>query len=139
MQSVVHSSRIALQNPEDYEARSNIMWTETWALNTLIAKGKFTDWMVHMLGQSAGAYMDATHGMTLSAVSFPYCRYIMPYGLAATAWNTSAPRCGTPTASISGRSGSTTPSSKGKAGAPRPICTSSGSRSCSWRRSASSS
>ena len=105
MQSVVHSSRIALQNPEDYEARSNIMWTETWALNTLIAKGKFTDWMVHMLGQSAGAYMDATHGMTLSAVSFPYCRYIMPYGLAATAWNTSAPRCGTPTASTAAPSG----------------------------------
>ena len=63
-------------------ARSNIMWTATWALNTLIAKGKSTDWMVHMLGQSAGAYTDATHGMTLSAVSLPYYRYIMPYGLA---------------------------------------------------------
>ena len=37
--------------------------------------------MVHMLGQSAGAYTDATHGMTLSAVSLPYYRYIMPYGL----------------------------------------------------------
>lgn len=81
MKSVIHSSRIALQNPEDYEARSNIMWTATWALNTLIAKGKSTDWMVHMLGQSAGAYTDATHGMTLSAVSLPYYRYIMPYGL----------------------------------------------------------
>ena len=82
MKSVIHSSRIALQNPEDYEARSNIMWTATWALNTLIAKGKSTDWMVHMLGQSAGAYTDATHGMTLSAVSLPYYRHIMPYGLA---------------------------------------------------------
>ncbi len=76
MKSVIHSSRIALQNPEDYEARSNIMWTATWALNTLIAKGKSTDWMVHMLGQSVGAYTDATHGMTLSAVSLPYYRYI---------------------------------------------------------------
>ena len=82
MKSVMHSSRIALQNPEDYEARSNIMWTATWALNTLIAKGKSTDWMVHMLGQSVGAYTDATHGMTLSAVSLPYYRYIMPYGIA---------------------------------------------------------
>ncbi|WP_084534095.1 flavodoxin [Hespellia stercorisuis] len=44
--------------------------------------GKSTDWMVHMLGQSVGAYTDATHGMTLSAVSLPYYRYIMPYGLA---------------------------------------------------------
>ena len=81
MKSVVHSSLIAIENPEDYEARSNIMWTATWALNTLIAKGKTTDWMVHMLGQAAGAYTDATHGMTLSAVSLPYYRYIMPYGL----------------------------------------------------------
>lgn len=81
MKSVVHSSLIAIENPEDYEARSNIMWTATWALNTLIAKGKSTDWMVHMLGQAVGAYTDATHGMTLAAVSLPYYRYIMPYGL----------------------------------------------------------
>lgn len=81
MKSVIHSSLIAIENPEDYEARSNIMWTATWALNTLISRGKSTDWMVHMLGQSAGAYTDATHGMTLSAVSLPYYRYIMPYGL----------------------------------------------------------
>ena len=82
MKSVIHSSRIAIQNPEDYEARSNIMWTATWALNTLIAQGKATDWMVHMLGQSVGAYTDATHGMTLVAVSLAYHRYICPYGLA---------------------------------------------------------
>ena len=58
------------------------MWTATWALNTLVAKAKSTDWMVHMLGQVVGAYTDAAHGMTLSAVSLPYYRYIMPYGLA---------------------------------------------------------
>ncbi len=81
MRSLLHSSRIANKNPQDYEARSNIMWTATWALNTLIAKGKSTDWMVHMLGQAVGAYTNATHGMTLSAVSLPYYRYIMPYGL----------------------------------------------------------
>ena len=81
MKSVVHSSLVAIENPEDYEARSNIMWTATWALNTLIAKGKTTDWMVHMLGQAVGAYTDATHGMTLAAVSLPYYRHIMPHGL----------------------------------------------------------
>lgn len=81
MKSVIHSSLIAVENPEDYEARSNIMWTATWALNTLISRGKSTDWMVHMIGQSVGAYTDATHGMTLAAVSLPYYRMIMPYGL----------------------------------------------------------
>lgn len=82
LRSLIHSSRIAVKNPDDYEARSNIMWTATWALNTLVAKGKTTDWMVHMIGQSIGAYTDATHGMTLAAVSLPYYRHILPYGLA---------------------------------------------------------
>lgn len=82
MKSVINSSRRAFVNPEDYEARSNIMWAATWALNTLVAKGKSTDWMVHMLGQAVGAYTDATHGMTLAAVSVPYYNYIMPYGIA---------------------------------------------------------
>ena len=81
MKSLIHASRIAVENPQDYEARSNIMWTATWALNTLVGKGKTEDWMVHMLGQAVGAYTDATHGMTLAAVSLPYYRYIMPYGL----------------------------------------------------------
>ncbi len=81
MRSLLHSSRIANKDPQDYEARSNIMWTATWALNTLVAKGKSTDWMVHMLGQAVGAYTNATHGMTLAAVSLPYYRHILPYGL----------------------------------------------------------
>ncbi|WP_298675959.1 iron-containing alcohol dehydrogenase [uncultured Megasphaera sp.] len=81
MRSVIHSSRIAVKNPQDYEARSNIMWTATWALNTLVACGKSSDWMVHMLGQAVGGYTNATHGMTLAAVSLPYYRHILPYGL----------------------------------------------------------
>lgn len=93
MKSLIHSSEVAVKNPEDYEARSNIMWTATWALNTLVAKGKSTDWMVHMLGQAVGAYTDAAHGMTLAAVSLPYYRYICPCGLekfrrfAVNVWN----------------------------------------------------
>jgi alcohol dehydrogenase YqhD (iron-dependent ADH family) len=69
------------------------MWTATWALNTLVAKGKSTDWMVHMIGQSIGAYTDVTHGMTLSAISLAYYRFIRPYGLqkfkryAINVWN----------------------------------------------------
>ena len=82
MRSLLVSSRIANADPQDYEARSNIMWTATWALNTLIAKGKTTDWMVHMLGQSVGAYTNATHGMTLSAVSLAYYRHVLAFGLA---------------------------------------------------------
>ena len=81
LRSLIHSSEIAVKNPADYEARSNIMWTATWALNTLIAKGKATDWEVHMVGQAVGAVTDATHGMTLAAISMAYYKLIMPYGL----------------------------------------------------------
>ncbi len=82
LRSLIHSADVAVENPADYEARSNIMWTATWALNTLVAKGKSTDWMVHMLGQAVAAYTDATHGMTLAAVTVPYYKYILPYGTA---------------------------------------------------------
>jgi len=81
MRSVIHASRIAVKNPQDYEARSNLMWCASWALNTLIGKGKSGDWMVHMIGQAVGAYTDATHGMTLAAVSLPYYRHIIQGGL----------------------------------------------------------
>ena len=93
LKSLIHSAEIAAENPKDYEARSNIMWTATWALNTFVAKGKSQDWEVHMLGQSVGAHTDATHGMTLSAVSMPYYRFILPYGVekfkryAVNVWN----------------------------------------------------
>ena len=82
LRSLIHSALIAVDDPTNYEARSNIMWTATWALNTFVAKGKDTDWEVHMLGQAVGALTNATHGMTLAAVSMPYYKHILPYGLA---------------------------------------------------------
>ena len=81
MRSLIHSSRIAVKDPHNYEARSNIMWTATLALNRLIGMGKSQDWNVHMIGQAIGAYTDATHGMTLSGISLAYYRYIMDGGL----------------------------------------------------------
>ena len=81
MRSVIASSRVAVKDPENYEARSNLMWSATWALNTLIGEGKSQDWMVHMIGQAIGAYTDATHGMTLSGVSEAYYRHIMKHAL----------------------------------------------------------
>ncbi len=96
MRSLIHSSRIAVKNPQDYEARSNIMWTATWALNTLIAKGKSTDWEVHMIGHAISSVTDATHGMTLASVSLPYYRHILHDGLskfvrfAREVWNVCA-------------------------------------------------
>lgn len=81
MRSLIHSSRIAAKNPHDYEARANIMWTATWALNTLLKCGKGGDWEVHQIGHAIGLVTDATHGMTLASVSLPYYRHVMHDGL----------------------------------------------------------
>ncbi|MBO4729855.1 MAG: iron-containing alcohol dehydrogenase [Bacteroidaceae bacterium] len=82
MRSLIVASRAAVKNPEDYEARSNIMWTATWALNTLIGKGKTQDWIVHMIGHSIGAWTHAPHGYALASVSIPYYKFVMSNGLA---------------------------------------------------------
>lgn len=93
MRSLISSSKVALKDPLNYEARSNIMWDATWALNTLVEKGKTTDWMVHMIGQAIGAVTNATHGMTLSAVSIAYYNYVLKFGIpqfkkfALNVWN----------------------------------------------------
>ncbi len=81
MRSLIVAARTAVKNPQDYEARSNIMWTATWALNTLIGCGKHEDWMVHMIGHSIGAWTHAPHGYCLAAVSLPYYRRAMKKGL----------------------------------------------------------
>ena len=93
MRSLIVASRAAVKNPRDYEARSNIMWTATWALNTLIGCGKREDWMVHMIGHSVGAWTHAPHGYALAAVSMAYYRRAMLPGLpkfvrfAKNVWN----------------------------------------------------
>jgi alcohol dehydrogenase YqhD (iron-dependent ADH family) len=81
LRSSIDSLRTALNNPEDYEARSNIMWNATMALNTVTGMSKTQDWQVHMIEHQLGAYTDCAHGMGLAAISLPYYRHIAPYGL----------------------------------------------------------
>lgn len=95
LRSVIDNARVAIKNPEDYEARSNIMWSATLALNTIAGLSKTQDWEVHMIEHQLGAYTDCAHGMGLAAISIPYYRYIYSYGLdkfvrfAKNVWNVS--------------------------------------------------
>lgn len=81
MKSLINSARVAIQNPEDYEARSNIMWCATVALNRITGLSKTQDWEVHGIEHQLGAYTDCPHGLGLSVISMPYYRYIYKYGL----------------------------------------------------------
>ena len=72
LRSVIDNARVAIKNPNDYEARSNIMWSATLALNTMAGLAKEQDWEVHMIEHQLGAYTDCAHGMGLAAISIPY-------------------------------------------------------------------
>lgn len=81
MKSLIHSAKIAMENPTDYEARSNIMWCATLGLNYITGLSKTQDWEVHMIEHQIGAYTDCAHGAGLAVVSVPYYKYVYKYGL----------------------------------------------------------
>ncbi len=93
MRSLIHSALIAVKEPQNYEARSNIMWCATIALNTITGLSKQQDWEVHMIEHQLGAYTDCAHGAGLAAISVPYYKYILKYGedkfvrFAKNVWN----------------------------------------------------
>ena len=81
LMACINEGRKVMADPTDYDARANIMWTATWALNTLLKCGTQGDWEVHQIGHAIGLVTDATHGMTLASVSLPYYRRVMHDGL----------------------------------------------------------
>lgn len=76
MRCIYENSLLLLADRHNSSALSNLVWASTWALNTLFSRGRNGDWMLHMIGQAIGAVTDATHGLTLSAISVPYYREI---------------------------------------------------------------
>jgi alcohol dehydrogenase YqhD (iron-dependent ADH family) len=95
LRAVIASAKVAVQNPHDYEARSNLMWASSLAMNPLMGLSKAQDWEVHMIEHQLGAYTDCAHGMGLAAISIPYYRYVsrFNYGkfarFAEAVWNIS--------------------------------------------------
>lgn len=68
---------IALENPEDYEARANLMWASTQALNGLLSCGKGGAWTCHPIEHELSAFYDITHGVGLAIVTPRWMRYIL--------------------------------------------------------------
>ena len=93
LKSLINSAKVAVKNPLDYQARSNIMWCATLGLNTITGLSKEQDWEVHMIEHQLGAYTDCPHGLGLAVISVPYYKYIYKYGLdkfvrfATNVWN----------------------------------------------------
>lgn len=81
MKNIIKNAYICIENPNDYNARGNIMWDATLALNTLIGCSKEGDWEVHNIEHQLSAYYDVAHGMGLAAISPSYYRHIIDFGL----------------------------------------------------------
>ena len=81
MRSVIRNLRAAIQNPEDYTARSNLMWDSTMAENRVIKMGKKCDFECHNMEHQLGAYTDCNHGCGLAVLHPVYYRHIYQKGL----------------------------------------------------------
>ncbi len=68
---------IAIAEPENYEARSNLMWTGSVALNHLFTFGKGGGWSVHPIEHELSAYYDITHGVGLAILIPSWMKYVL--------------------------------------------------------------
>lgn len=82
MRGVIRDLRAAIQNPEDYTARSNLMWESTMAENRIIKLGKRMDFECHQKEHQLGAYTNCNHGAGLAVLHPVYYRHIYRDGLA---------------------------------------------------------
>ena len=81
MRSVIRNLRAAIRDPEDYTARSNLMWDSTMAENRIIKMGKKCDFQCHNMEHQLGAYTDCNHGCGLAVLHPVYYRHICKDGL----------------------------------------------------------
>lgn len=81
MKNVICNLRAAIQNPEDYAARSNLMWDSTMAENRVIKMGKRCDFQCHNMEHQIGAYTNCNHGYGLAVLHPVYYRHIYKEGL----------------------------------------------------------
>ena len=68
MKTCVKYGEKAIQNPDDYDARANLMWASSWAINGMIACGKAGPWVCHPIEHQLSAFYDVTHGMGLAVI-----------------------------------------------------------------------
>ena len=81
MRGVIRDLRTAIKHPEDYIARSNLMWESTMAENRIIKLGKRCDFQCHNMEHQLGAYTDCNHGCGLAVLHPVYYRHIYKAGL----------------------------------------------------------
>ena len=80
LQTMVEIGPVLLKNLDNYEARAEMLWCGTMALNSLIAKGKTEDWATHMMEHEVSAIYDIPHGAGLSIIFPNWMKYMLDTG-----------------------------------------------------------
>ena len=77
LKTCIVNGNIALDNPTDYDARANLMWTSSWAINGLTSCGKGQAWSVHQIEHMLSGYYDITHGVGLAILTPVWMEYVL--------------------------------------------------------------
>jgi len=77
LKTVVKYAPVAMENPSDYEARANLMWTSSWAINGFVNGGKMQAWSCHPMEHELSAIYDITHGLGLAILTPRWMEYCL--------------------------------------------------------------
>ena len=77
MRTIVKYAPVAMREPEDYEARANLMWTSSWAINGFIDGGQRHAWSCHPMEHELYAFYDITHGLGLAILTPRWMQYCL--------------------------------------------------------------
>lgn len=77
MRTVMESTPVAIREPENYDARANLMWASTMALNRMTSVGKTGSWSCHAMEHELSAYYDITHGVGLAILTPHWMRHVL--------------------------------------------------------------
>lgn len=94
MKTVIKYAPVALSRPEDYEARANLMWTSSWAINGYISGCNKSPWSCHPIEHQLSAVYDITHGLGLAIITPHWMRFVLDestvqkfYDFGTNVWN----------------------------------------------------
>ena len=77
LRTIMKYAPVAMKDPTNYEARANLMWASSWAINGFVVGGKKQSWSCHKLEHELSAYYDITHGLGLAILTPAWMRYCL--------------------------------------------------------------
>ncbi|WP_282804166.1 iron-containing alcohol dehydrogenase [Clostridium tetani] len=80
LKTCIEYGKVAIEEPENYEARANLMWASSLAINGILSYGKETKWSVHPIEHELSAFYDITHGVGLAILTPYWMEYVLDYG-----------------------------------------------------------